>query len=32
MECAIHHERDVLEDLQPYICGANKRRLKPTYM
>jgi len=22
----------MLEDLQPYICGANKRRLKPIYM
>jgi len=32
IECAIHHQRGMLEDLQPYICGANRRRLKPIYM
>jgi len=31
-ECAIHHERGMLEDLQPYIRRAKKRRLKPIYM
>ena len=25
VERAIHHERDVLEEQHPYICGANKQ-------
>ena len=30
IECAIHHERGMLEDLQPYICGSktyNRNRI-----
>jgi len=26
VKCAIHHERDVREEQQPYICGTNKQQ------
>jgi len=32
VECAIHHEQGVREDLRRHIYGASKRRIKSIFM